>query len=177
MSAIPRTNIISPIYKALALAALAVVILACGYLWGSHHIQAKWDAEVSATKAVNDFKTVQGSAFTTVFVTEYKDRIKTIYLKGETITKEVPVYVTAQDDLAYPVNRGFIRVLNAAVQGDATLGAAEGADRTPSGVALSTVAGVLVYDFTACHAYRERAESLIQYVQGQQAIDAAPAPH
>ena len=40
---------------------------------------------------------------------KYVDRIKTVYAKGETIEKQVPIYITSADTARFAVNAGFVR--------------------------------------------------------------------
>jgi hypothetical protein len=87
---------------------------------------------------------------------QYRDRIKTVYLKGEVIEKQVPVYVTAVDDAVYGVNAGFVRTYNAAWSGDDP-GAAAEFDREPAGISISEIAEADAFNATACRAWREQA--------------------
>lgn len=86
---------------------------------------------------------------------KYRDRIKTIYVKGEEIERQVPVYVTAADDQRCAINAGFVRAYNAAWSGDAA-GAASDADRESAGISLAEVAEADAYNATACRAWREQ---------------------
>lgn len=45
---------------------------------------------------------------------KYRDSIQKIYIKGEVIEKQVPVYIAEADDALYGVNVGFVRSYNAA---------------------------------------------------------------
>lgn len=93
---------------------------------------------------------------------KYRDRIQKIYLKGEVIEKQVPVYVTRADDAVYGVNVGFVREYNAAWSGDDPGPAAE-SDRGAAGIPLSTVAEVNAYNATSCLAWREQALGLKEF--------------
>ena len=87
---------------------------------------------------------------------KYRDRIKTVYVKGEEIEKLVPVYVTRADDDRYGVNAGFVRSYNAAWAGEPA-GPASDTDREPAGIPLSDVAEADAFNATACRAWREQA--------------------
>jgi len=95
---------------------------------------------------------------------KYRDRVKTVYLKGETIEKQVPVFVTTADDNAFGINAGFVRAYNAAWSGDDPGPAAE-SDREPAGIPLSEVAETDVHNATSCHAWREQALAWRDYYQ------------
>lgn len=90
---------------------------------------------------------------------KYRDRIRTVYQKGETIEKQVPVYVTPVDDRHCSINVGFVRSFNAAWSNEPAGPGAE-SDREPAGVPLSAVAEVDAHNATACHAWREQALGL-----------------
>lgn len=87
---------------------------------------------------------------------KYRDRIKTVYVKGDEIEKLVTVYVTRDDDDRFGVNAGFVRSYNAAWAGEPA-GATVDADREPAGIPLSEVAEADAHNATACRAWREQA--------------------
>jgi hypothetical protein len=101
-------------------------------------------------------------------VTRYIDRVHTVYQRGATITREVPVYVTAHDDAACTIPAGFVRLYNAAAEAQPLPGPAGPADARPSGLALSTVAGTSVDNLTACHATAAQLIALQQWVRANQ---------
>ncbi|WP_428718592.1 hypothetical protein [Undibacterium curvum] len=90
---------------------------------------------------------------------KYVDRIKTIYKQGETIEKQVPIYVTAADDSRCSISTGFVRAYDAAWSGDDP-GPAASADREPAAVSLATVAETNAANATSCRAWREQAIGL-----------------
>ncbi|WP_156398054.1 hypothetical protein [Duganella sp. Root336D2] len=100
---------------------------------------------------------------------KYRDRIKTIYLKGEVIEKQVPVYVTAVDNAECRINAGFVRSYNAAWSGEPA-GTAASTDREPAGVPLAEVAEADAFNATACIAWRAKAIGLQEFYEEQRAI-------
>jgi hypothetical protein len=90
---------------------------------------------------------------------KYVDRIKTIYKQGETIEKQVPIYITAADDSACTINAGFVRIHDAAWTNQHAGSVAE-SDREPAGVSLAEVAETTAFNATACLAWREQALTL-----------------
>jgi hypothetical protein len=98
---------------------------------------------------------------------KYRDRIKTIYVKGDEIEKQVPVYVTAADDADYRVNVGFVRSYNASWTGEPA-GSPASTDRDPAGIPLVDVAEAAAHNATACRAWRELALGLREYYEKQQ---------
>jgi hypothetical protein len=123
-------------------------------------------AQAHATDLADQLRNAKASEH---IVTHYVDRVHTIYQHGDTITKEVPVYVTTHDDAACTIPVGFVRVYNAAAQGQPLPGRAGPPDARPSGLALSTVAGTSVDNLTTCHAIAEQLHGLQQWVRANQA--------
>lgn len=85
---------------------------------------------------------------------KYIDRINTIYVKGEEVEKQVPIYITQADNVRFAVNAGFVRLYDAAWSGEAP-GPATDSDREPAGVSLAQIAEVDVFNATSCRAWRE----------------------
>ncbi|MDR8106980.1 hypothetical protein KPB04_35255 [Burkholderia cenocepacia] len=90
-------------------------------------------------------------------ITQYVDRVQVVREKGDTIIKEVPVYVDREADRACIVPVGFVRVHDGAAA-NVPVGDPGSADAAPSGVALSAVAATVAHNYTTCH---ENAEQLI----------------
>ncbi|AKA61138.1 hypothetical protein IST4116A_02357 [Burkholderia cenocepacia] len=90
-------------------------------------------------------------------VTQYVDRVQLVREKGDTIIKEVPVYVDREADRACVVPVGFVRVHDGAAT-NVPAGDPGSADAAPSGIALSAVAATVAGNYTTCH---ENAEQLI----------------
>lgn len=141
----------------LALAGLALAMVVFGWVKGASHVQAKWDAatqqqslRIAAAEKAQAEATVQ-------VVTQYVDRVNVVRQAGETLIKEIPIYVTPQADSACIVPRGFVRLHDAAATGVAPEPAGD-ADAAAAGVELSAVAGTVASNYTAC---RENAEQLM----------------
>ncbi|EPS1222160.1 hypothetical protein ACVBR5_001397 [Burkholderia cenocepacia] len=104
-------------------------------------------------------------------VTQYVDRVQVVREKGDTIIKEVPVYVDREADRACVVPVGFVRVHDSAAA-NVPVGDPGSADAAPSGVALSAVAATVAGNYTTCH---ENAEQLIA-LQARVRDTEEPAP-
>jgi len=100
---------------------------------------------------------------------KYVDRIKTIYKQGETIEKQVPIYITDADNAGCTINTGFVRMQNAAWTGEPA-GPAASADREPSGISVVEVAETNAFNATACLAWREQALGLREFYEKLQAV-------
>ena len=90
-------------YRLLALAALGVALVGFGWIKGASHVQAQCDAAIQQ-------RTLQAAAIrerqaqaTVKVVTEYVDRVRVVREKGQTIIKEVPVYVPVQADAGFRI--------------------------------------------------------------------------
>jgi len=124
---------------------VAVGLVLAGTAWGAFTLgaaltQGKWDAEKLTAAQHTTGVVVEQKAVESRVVTQYVDRVRTIYKQGATITKEVPVYVTKEDDARCSINHGFVSVWNAANAGVPLSRAAGITDGEASGVALSDVA-------------------------------------
>ena len=150
-------------YRLLIVAVLAAALFGVGWVKGASHVQAEWDAEV-VKQSLTAARVEKAQAQATVqVVTEYVDRVKIVRQAGETIIKEVPVYVPAQADAACVVPRGFVRLHDAAAQGVVPEPAGD-SDAAPAGVALSAVAGTVAENYTACRANAEQLSALQSWI-------------
>ena len=146
-------------YRLLALAALAAALIGFGWIKGAEHVQAKWDAAVQQ-QALQAATVRQKQAEATVeVVTQYVDRVRVVREKGDTIIKEVPVYVPVQADAACTINRGFVRLHDAAAEGRMPEPARD-ADAAAAGIALSAVAATVATQYQTCHETAEQLSAL-----------------
>ena len=142
-------------YRLLALVLLAAALLGFGWIKGAEHVQAQWDAAVQQQTLQAAAVRERQAQATVKVVTEYVDRIRVVREKGDTIVKEVPVYVPVQADAACTINRGFVRLHDAAA----------------AGLALSAVAGTVAGNYQSCHENAEQLRALQAWVREM----AAPA--
>lgn len=99
-------------------------------------------------------------------VTEYVDRVETVRVRGETIIKEVPVYVTQEADSRCTVPNGFVWMHNAAATNATVVANSPSPPYAgASNVALSTVAGTVAYNYQQFHELREQVLSLQQFIR------------
>ena len=155
--------------KWVAITALCAAVYGIGRLHearrGSDAMSDYLAAQAARTVAV-------GRAQTKVVVQteiKYRDRIQKIYLKGEVIEKQVPVYVTAADNAGCRINAGFVRSHDAAWAGEPAR-PTSGTDRDPAGVSLAEVAEANAHNATTCLAWRELAFGLREHYLKQQAV-------
>ena len=150
-------------YRLLVLTALGVALVGFGWIKGASHVQTQWDAAIQQ-------RTLQAAAIrerqaqaTVKIITQYVDRIRVVREKGEAIIKEVPVYVPVQADAACTINRGFVRLHDAAAAGELPEHARD-ADTAAAGIALSAVAGTLAANYQTCHENAEQLRALQVWV-------------
>ena len=167
-------NLIPRPYRWLAIAALAVALTGLGWVKGAGHVQSQWDAAVhQQTLQIAAVRQRQAEA-TVQVVTRYVDRVRVVREKGDTIIKEVPVYVPVQADAACTINRGFVRLHDAAAAGELPEPARD-ADAAAAGIALSAVAGTVAANYQACHENAEQLRALHAWVREVRAAEQAPS--
>ncbi len=151
-------------YRLLALAALGLTLVGFGWVKGAGHVQAQWDAAVQQQALQATAVREEQAQATVKVVTEYVDRIRVVREKGDTIIKEVPVYVPVQADAACTINRGFVRLHDAAAAG-ALPEPARDTDAAAAGIALSAVAGTVATNYQTCHQTAEQLRALQTWVR------------
>ena len=150
-------------YRLLVLAVLGVALVGFGWIKGASHVQAQWDAAIQQQALQTAAIRERQSQATVKVVTQYVDRVRIVREKGETIIKEVPVYVPVQADAACTINRGFVRLHDAAAAG-ALPEPARDADAAATGIALSAVAGTVAANYQTCHENAEQLTALQVWV-------------
>ena len=164
-------------YRLLALAALGLALVGFGWVKGAGHVQAQWDAAVQQQALQAAAIREEQAQATVKVVTEYVDRIRVVREKGDTIIKEVPVYVPVQADAACTINRGFVRLHDAAAVG-ALPEPARDTDAAAADIALSAVAGTVATNYQTCHETAEQLRALQVWVRNLRAQeqDSSPRP-
>ena len=147
----------------------ALVAVAAGaviYLLGMRHgerIAGQAHIDYVSAQAAQSVKVAQAQMKVVIETqVKYVDRIKTIYKRGETIEKQVPIYITAADNAGCTINAGFVRSYDAAWASEPA-GPAASTDREPSGIPLAEVAETTAFNATACLAWREQALGLREF--------------
>ncbi len=150
-------------YRLLAVTTLGIAAFGLGWTKGSQHVQTQWDT-TAQQQALHAAAERERQANTTVkVVTKYIDRIRIVREKGDTIIKEVLVYVPVEADAACTINRGFVRLHDAAAAGDLPEPARD-ADAAAAGIALSAVAGTVAANYQTCHENAEQLRALQAWV-------------
>ena len=150
-------------YRWLALALAAAALIGFGWIKGAGHVQAQWDAAVQQQTLQAAAARERQAQATIKVVTQYVDRVRVVREKGDTIIKEVPVYVPAQADAACTVNHGFVRLHDAAAAGELPTPAGD-SDAAASSLALSAVAGTVTANYQTSHETAEQLRALQEWV-------------
>ena len=156
-------------YRWLALTALAVALVGFGWIKGAGHVQARWDAAVQQQTLHAAVVQKRQAEATVKVVTEYVDRIRVVREKGDTIVKEVPVYVPVEADTTCTIHRGFVRLHDAAAAGELPEPAGD-SDAPAEGVTLSAVARTVADNYQTCHENAEQLRALQAWVREMAAI-------
>ncbi|CAM4210020.1 hypothetical protein CR156_14345 [Stenotrophomonas lactitubi] len=159
------------LYRALALATLIAAtagLFSCQQARVNRATTALDQANVALASANAEKKDLAGklelAQGTTRVVTKYVDRVQVVRERGDTITKEVPVYVTPTADAACAVPVGFVQLHNAAAAGIAPTGTAGDPDAPAAGATLSAVAETTAANYGQYHAAAEQVTALQQLV-------------
>jgi len=151
------------------------ILLAIGGLFATQQVRIKL-ALRQAQAAIADADTAKARAAllaaeldlahtTQRVVSQYIDRVTVVRDRGQTIIREVPVYVTQTADAQCPVPVGFVRMHDAAAAGTVPdPGSAGDVDAAAPGITLSGVASTVAYNYTTCHEIREQLISLQDWV-------------
>ena len=151
-------------YRLLALTALCIVIFGFGWLKGASHVQAQWDAATAAQRQAQAQVQIQQAEATVQVVTQYVDRIQVVREKGDTILKEVPIYVPVQADAACTIYRGAVSLHDAAATGELPEPSRD-PDASAEGLALSALAATVVSNYQTCHENAEQLKALQDWIR------------
>jgi len=140
------------------------------YAYTQHQITAaRADAAAEVTRANDLAGQLKAAKADTRIVTHYVDRVRTVTERGATIVQKVPVYVPQTVVAGCTVNRGFVRLLDAAATSVDLPAAASAADASAAGIGLDAVAGSVVGNYTQANATREQLIALQAWVRAHSA--------
>ena len=147
-----------------------------GYRMGRDRVRADWNAQMAALEAARDAEGARLERQAREVVTVYLPKVEYIRAEERTVTKEVPVYVTREDDhRCGDLPDGFERLHDTAALGSAGLPAAGGAggaagasgEAAAAALVLSDVGRALVANYSACRRTAERLTALQALVAGK----------
>lgn len=164
---------------AIALAAVVTLLAAAGAgAWFTDRYKKSVQRAAAAETLVASLRAqLDNTDAGVVEVSKYVDRVQTIRVKGDTIVKEIPRYVTVVADAACTVPGGFVRLHDTAASGGVLDQDPRGTDATASGVPLSAVAGTVADNYTTGHINAARLTALQDTLRAQGVtIVGEPAP-
>lgn len=147
-------------------AVLLVLMFAVGGVAG-HQLARSSDAEAAVAQAEADTdEVVRQSEATIETVIKYVDRVRVIRESGETIIKEVPVYVESD---ACDWGAGLISVLDSAAEGMPVSGATEHTDATTGRIKAANAAKIVAENYAIYHQVAAQLASLQDWILKQSA--------
>ncbi|CAB4168084.1 hypothetical protein UFOVP1666_165 [uncultured Caudovirales phage] len=94
---------------------VSIILLTAGvYFKGMFSAEDEWKSKIAKVEAENVRILAESKTSSQVIVTKYVDKIKYIVTKGDSIVKEVPIYITKELDAKCEIPDEFIRLHNAA---------------------------------------------------------------
>jgi hypothetical protein len=131
---------------------------------GQGEVQDRWNASVERGKViVKNLEAGQGKVTTKIEV-QYKDRVKVIHEKGNTITKLVTKYIP----VGTPDLPGGFRLLHDSAVYNTVPGTTEGVDSAPVPVATATT--TITRNYTTCNAAISDLEGTRQWIREQRQL-------
>jgi hypothetical protein len=145
--------LIKPIIGIALVAIVFTVGLGLGWSKATESVENKYKARIAQLEIDAQKETIR-------VVTRYVDRINTVEVQGETIIKEVPVYVP----FTTPDLPGGFRVLHDAAVTGQIPEAARVADAAT--VPAQDAAGTVIGNYTTCRATAEQLIALQDWIRG-----------
>jgi hypothetical protein len=128
---------------------------------------SKMEEEKAKLAAANAQLEANANKVTIQVVTEYVDRVNVVKEKGDTIVKEVPVYITQTAEEQCKLTEGFAAIHDAAVLNEEP-NMPEDVD-APLDVSLADVTKTVVGNYNTCNQTKEQLLALQEWVRKQRA--------
>ena len=159
-----------PIPYKTAVQVISVVVIAFSlYMEGGIANEVEWKLRVKEAEAKAAQKEMQSAEATVKVVTKYVKSIETIKEKGDVIIKEIPTYITKDDDSMCAVPNGFVLLHDGASRNEVP-DTTRNSNAGTSNVKISEVAGTVVDNYTTYHEVSAQLKALQQWVKEQQVI-------
>lgn len=171
---------LSTLQKYIALAVVGAFVLGGLWLYRASLLSdisdLQREVKTQTDRAELAAKVAASATASQVVVTKTVEKVVEVKVKGDTIIKEVPVYVTKAADNGCVVTNGAVSVLNAAAANMLLPADPGGVQDRPSGVALSTVTGTAAQWANLYWQLAERYKGLREWTEKQGAICRGGAP-
>jgi len=156
-------------YKSIVQIISVIVLSFSLYMEGGISNQVEWEAKVAQVKLDMAVKDVESAKVTTKIVTKYIKQIQIVKETGDVIIKQIPMYITKNDDSMCAVPNGFVLLHDSASRNEVP-----DSSRVPnsgaSNVKISEVAGTVIYYYTTYYQLAEQLKSLQDWIKEQQQI-------
>lgn len=149
-------------------ASIAVLVFGV-YMEGGISNQEKWEAKVAEAKLEMAKKETASAEATTKVVTKYINKVQIVKEKGDEIIKQVPVYITKDDDAKCDVPTDFV-VLHDSASRNEVPDPTRKVDGSTSPIKISGVAETVVENYTTYHQVAEQLRSLQEWIKEQQKV-------
>ena len=156
-------------YKTIVQVISIAVVSFSLYMEGGLSNQAEWEAKVAEAQLEVAKKETAAAEVTVKVVTKYVKQIQVVRETGDAIIKEIPMYITKNDDSMCAIPNGFVLLHDSASRNEVpdTTGTV---DAGPSEVKISEVAGTVIENYTTYHQVSEQLKALQSWVKEQQLI-------
>lgn len=128
---------------------------------GQHDRQKDWDASIAKGKVIVEQLKKDAKKINTVIDTQWHERTEYIYVKGDTIVKEIPKYIPVDT----PDLPGGFRVLHDAAATSTVPGSSSGIEAAP--VRVKDAAETITVNYTQCLVWREEVVAWRQWYSEQ----------
>jgi len=156
-------------YKSIVQIVSVIVLAFSLYMEGGISNQAEWEAKVAQVKLDMAKKDVASAEVTTKVVTKYVKQIQVVKETGDVIIKQIPMYITKNDDSMCAIPNGFVMLHDSASRNEVP-----DTTRTPnagtSDIKISEVAGTVVENYTTYYQLAEQLKALQDWIKEQQRI-------
>lgn len=139
------------------------------YMIGAISNEERWQLRIKEAQVKIAQLEAKSAEETVRVVTKYVEKVKIIKEKGDVIIKEVPKYITADDDAKCTVPNGFVVLHDSAAKNEVP-DSTRGTNETTSGVKLSTIAETVAGNYSACHQNSEQLKSLQEWIRTQEKL-------
>lgn len=154
-------------YRATAIFLLIVAGVAYGWTKGAEY-------QLSKQQVIDDKNTIhilqtkiKQAQITERVVTQYVDKIRIVKEKGDTIIKQVPIYITQENDSHCAVPESFRLLWNSANRG-VIPNATNNTNETASAIVLSDIAAQHATEASICRETEQQLVSLQEWIKAQQ---------
>jgi len=149
---------------------VSVIVLAFSlYMEGGISNQAAWESKVAQVKLDMAKKEVASAEVTTKIVTKYVKQIQTVKETGDVIIKQIPIYITKNDDSMCVIPNGFVLLHDSASRNEVP-DSTRGTNAGTSDVKISEIAGTVTENYTTYYQLAEQLKALQDWIKEQQRI-------